>query len=214
MSNMCPYCEVGVLEGVTYTEHVKVGRKAFDVPGLTKMVCPECESESVPLEVSDLNSRLISAAMAASRGTVSRGLLLKLRETWGLAQKDASKILGAGDSAFAKWESGQSELSTPSALLVQCAVKFPEVMRYLAELADIKVEYNYEKFKSSDWERVVGLGGSAEPTKSPGFLYIVHSAPLKVQSAKAHRGRGQKWSSGLSARAGKRGNYVYLEEAA
>ena len=137
MSNTCPYCEVGHPEEVHYSEVVKAGRKSIAVQGLSKLVCSLCEGESIPLDMYERNSTLVTNAMAQSRGAVSRGLLRRLRETWNLGQREASKLFGAGPSSFAKWESGQAQLSTPSALLVQCAIKFPPVMEYLADLADV-----------------------------------------------------------------------------
>jgi putative zinc finger/helix-turn-helix YgiT family protein len=140
MKHVCPYCEVAELAEVRYSRSVKAGRKAVEVDGLTKLVCSECGEESVPLELYEKNAALIEGAIGASRGAVSRGMLRRLRETWGVSQRDASRLFGAGTSAFGKWESGQAQLSTPSALLVQCAIHIHGVMPYLASLASVQLD--------------------------------------------------------------------------
>jgi putative zinc finger/helix-turn-helix YgiT family protein len=139
MKHVCAFCEVGHPELVLYDETIKAGRRSVAVSGLSKLVCLECGQESVPLDVYDRNALLIESAMASSPAAVSRGLLRRLRESWGITQRDASRLFGAGSSAFGKWESGQADLSTPTALLVQCALKVPGVMQYLASLAKVDI---------------------------------------------------------------------------
>jgi putative zinc finger/helix-turn-helix YgiT family protein len=140
MSYFCPFCETGTLTSVQYTEHVKAGRRVVEVPGLTKMICAECESESIPSEVYEANSEIVRSALVAQRGAITRGALRRFREIWGVTQRQASVLVGAGVSSFAKWESGQAHLSTPAALLVQCALRYPSVVEYLADLAEVKLE--------------------------------------------------------------------------
>lgn len=156
MKHICPFCEVGEMTRVAYTDTVKAGRRSVQVPGLLKLVCAECGEESVPAQVYDRNSKVVEEALAATSAAVSRGLLRRLRETWDVSQRDASRLFGAGESAFAKWESGQARMSEPSALLVQCALNVPGVMEYLASLAKIALsaQTHVHKFKigvDHDW---------------------------------------------------------------
>lgn len=137
MLNICPFCETNGLKEVSYSERVKAGRKTLEVAGLSKMTCIECGSESIPLDMYERNAVVVQNALSQSRGAVTRGVLRHLREIWGVSQKEASAIFGAGPNSFAKWESGAGQLSTPAALLVQCALKFPPVMKYLADLANV-----------------------------------------------------------------------------
>jgi len=138
MKHTCPYCDVGDLCEVEYTGDIKSGRVVVSVPGLLKLVCQECGEESIPLELYDRNFALIKEATENLQGAVSRGLLRRLREIWGVSQRDASRLFGAGLSSFGKWESGQAKMSTPAALLVQCALNVPGVVPYLARLAGVE----------------------------------------------------------------------------
>lgn len=135
--HVCPFCEDGATKEVTFSQSVRVGRKSVVVEGLKKRVCLACQSESVPGQLHDANLDLIEAAQARVAGQVPVAALRELRERWDLSQKSASKIFGAGPSSFGKWESGQANMSTPSALLVKVALRFPQVVRYLSGLAGV-----------------------------------------------------------------------------
>jgi len=149
MSQTCPFCETGTTEVVSYTSTEKFGRKSVNVEGLLKLVCNHCHSETVSGDLHDHNLALFIAAEEATQGGVSPGLLRTLREQWDLTQSEASKLFGAGPSSFAKWESSQTKLSMPSALLIQVASQFPEeVMPYLAQLANVQLNINSVKSKN------------------------------------------------------------------
>jgi putative zinc finger/helix-turn-helix YgiT family protein len=135
--HVCPFCEVGKTEEVSFSEVLKVGRKSVLVQGLKKCVCAACGSESVPGDLHDANVDLMEMAQAQVKGLVPLSSLRALREQWDLSQKTASLLFGAGPSSFGKWESGQSNMSTPAALLIKVALQFPVVMRYLAKLAGV-----------------------------------------------------------------------------
>lgn len=137
MSLNCPMCDADALTTVTYTHALKAGRRTIQVAGCLQMVCERCGEVVVPLSLYDHNHKRIEAALAQTPAAVSRGLLKRLRETYDLSQREASRLFGAGEAAFAKWESGQSDMSDPAALLVQCALEVPGVVEHLAKLAGV-----------------------------------------------------------------------------
>ncbi|MBB3194402.1 type II TA system antitoxin MqsA family protein [Roseateles terrae] len=139
MSLNCPFCEAEALTQVTYTHAVRAGRRMVEVPDCQQMVCGNCGETVVPLTLYEHNHERIESALASTPAAVSRGLLKRLREAYNLSQRDASRLFGAGEAAFAKWESGQSEMSDPAALLVQCALQVPGVMDHLAALAGMRL---------------------------------------------------------------------------
>lgn len=138
--HVCPLCEEGVTREEVYCEEVKIGRKSLKIEGLRKSVCDSCGGESVFEDQLEFNAELIRSAINVDRGTVSVGMLRGLRDEWSLTQSDASLIFGAGSNSFAKWECKQSSLSTPTALLVRVALKFPEVVPYLASLCSYTLD--------------------------------------------------------------------------
>jgi HTH-type transcriptional regulator/antitoxin MqsA len=212
MSNVCPYCEVGSLEEVLFSGRVKAGRKIIEVAGLVRLVCSECGNASVPLDMHAKNAALLDHAAAYSRGSVSRGTLRKLREVWGVTQKEASRIFGAGESAFAKWESGQANLSTPSALLVQCAVKFPPVLAYLSRLANV-VPKAEPVSTGSEWHSVYRAAERGACNDSGVRLFLIAAdGPSHMKPAKTAVSE-DLWSEGLRVTAAN-GAYVAMPEAA
>jgi putative zinc finger/helix-turn-helix YgiT family protein len=137
VSHVCPFCGEGVATEVAYSSTVKFGRKNILVEGLKKTVCSACNSESVPEQLYDQNHLLIQKAGEYCQGAVSEEMLRDFRVEWSLTQAQASEMFGAGASSFAKWESQQTNISTPAALLVQVANKFPKVVVYLAAMANV-----------------------------------------------------------------------------
>lgn len=219
MSRMCAYCETEGLELVRYADRMKIGRKVVEVIGLSKMVCAECGSETVPLDLFAENAAIIERVSASTREAVAPGVLRKFRECWGVSQRDASRMFGAGASAFAKWESGQAELSTPSALLVQCALKFPAVANYLALLSSVKLnpQRNLEFLGEAHGEwRTMMPASETMPSLPTAHLY-----KFRVQSATndvLKRGRSKPssgWRECIAASAGRDGAYLIpMAEAA
>jgi HTH-type transcriptional regulator / antitoxin MqsA len=157
-SHICPFCEEGTTHESIYSGHVKLGRRLVLVEGLKKVVCDFCMSESVPEELHDANLKTIQEFAEFCRGAVTEGMLRGLRENWNLTQKEASLLFGAGKSSFAKWEARQSKLSTPSSLLIQTALHVPEVVPYLAELANFRLSKSLD-CKNSKIERGHITGG-------------------------------------------------------
>lgn len=220
MSTMCPYCEADGLELVRYTDRLKMGRKVVEVTGLSKMVCSECGSECVPLELFAMNAPLIERAASATSAAVSPGALRKFRECWGLSQRDASRMFGAGASAFAKWESGQSELSTPSALLIQCAFKFPDVVGYLARLATVSLQTQeclpfHESTLADGWRPISSMVDKAVAS-SPVMRIYRSGIPVATNEASeaSNLPSGQGWRQSIAATVVTDGTYLPMAEAA
>lgn len=161
MSNLrgCPVCGAEALHDVIYSERRKVGRRTIEVFGLKKTECGACGADFVAAADHDSNAALVANYVARTQTGVTRGLLRQLRETWGLTQREASRIFGAGEAAFAKWESGK-ELSTPAALLVQVALNVRGVLPYLAKLAKVEIDAagparaKYVLEEIAEWESV------------------------------------------------------------
>lgn len=143
----CSFCNSTHTNVVDYVENFKVGRKQLHVAGLKKVVCNDCHSESVPANLYDYNLQLFINAEAAAKELVSPASLKELREVWGLSQKEASIIFGAGTSSFGKWESHQSNMSTPAALLIKAASNIPEVVPFLSQLAHVELEQDTYGYK-------------------------------------------------------------------
>ena len=146
----CPLCQ-SVCQQVVHGHTMRFGRRTIGLDGLRKWVCGECGFEFNDETQSAHNLQIIEEATRSHQGATTPGMLRKLRRHWGLTQATASRIFGAGPSSFAKWESGQSRMSQPSALLIQAATHVPGVMTYLAALARLPLRPHTETI----WHRAL-----------------------------------------------------------
>ena len=190
MKHICSYCEVGETSQVVYNQTVKVGRRSVDVQGLSKVVCGHCGEESVPLEMYDRNAELVERALARTPAELAQALLPRLREKWAVSQRDASLLMGAGVSAFGKWESGQTRMSDPAALLVHCALHVPGVMEHLATLVGVELreKVSLRKTRSGSEYNWAFHGQTDAPEKKVGA-----SLKLVRVNAKSVASPAQAW---------------------
>lgn len=135
---LCDYCEEGYMATETYSETFKHGRAVLSVEGLKHSRCEACESVMTTAQQFQYNSELIRAAERRAPSYVSPAMLREFREKYGLSQRTAGKLIGAGEGSFGKYESG-SGLATPTAKLIRAALAFPEVARMLAEEEDVEI---------------------------------------------------------------------------
>lgn len=133
MNQQCEFCGAQSVAELTYEDRVSAGRKRLSLTGLLKMECSVCGMEFVTEAQMAHNHELFDAALSGVPESITVGDLRGLRGQWDLTQRSASSLFGAGESAFAKWESGQLP-SGPTSLLLQCAIHVSGVMEYLAAL--------------------------------------------------------------------------------
>jgi putative zinc finger/helix-turn-helix YgiT family protein len=129
---LCDYCGEGHMATESYSETFRNGRATLMVKGLEHMRCEACDSTMTSAQQFQYNAQLIKAAEKKSPAYISPATLREFREKYDLSQRAASKLVGAGEGAFGKYESG-SNLATPTAKLIRVALAFPEVARMLAE---------------------------------------------------------------------------------
>jgi putative zinc finger/helix-turn-helix YgiT family protein len=135
----CPFCSSNEVAEHAHVEIFSIGRKRYSVPGILSTECAVCGEEFTTALQHDQNLAKKAEFTEKVPGFLTAGFVRKLREKFGLSQRLASKIFGAGQSSVAKWESGQVP-SGPAALLLQCSAHVPGVMEFLASLASVEIE--------------------------------------------------------------------------
>lgn len=156
-SMKCPHCVSGTMQELLYEKAVQAGRRKVSVAGLKRFACDNCAGELVSrAQMRENNSLIAQATDRESVGLVDAAMLKGMREKFDLTQKDASFLFGAGESSFAKWESGQSAMSTPAALLVHCAVNVPGVVEHLASVRGFKLPCT----RANEWSATLSSGHS------------------------------------------------------
>ena len=193
----CSFCNSTHTHEVEYTESFKVGRKQIQVTGLKKFVCSECKSEFVPANFHDYNLHLFIDAESAVKNVVSPGSLKELREMWGLSQKEASRIFGAGVSSFGKWESCQTNMSTPAALLIKAACNIPEVVPFLSQLANVELKQDTYGFSGLSRPALKGAYETmqfvTEAMNANVYVFPNKSLKASAPSTHSHKPATRKW---------------------
>lgn len=142
----CPFCASDEVKAVDFECSIAVGRTKKVVSGLQESECTSCGEVFVTGAQQEYNAALIDAAGKERQAFVTQGLIRKFRERFGLTQRTASKLFGAGSAAVGKWESGQLP-SGPAALLIQTAIHVPGAAHYLASLANVSISESTDGLK-------------------------------------------------------------------
>lgn len=132
MPILCDYCEEGHMAAEEYSETFKHGRSSLTVNKLLRCRCEFCDSTITTAQQFEHNSELVRAAEKQSPGYVSPAMLREFREKYGVSQRTAGRLIGVGEGAFGKYETG-SNLAAPTAKLIRAALAYPEVAKMLAE---------------------------------------------------------------------------------
>lgn len=130
--NICPWCESGFLIDEKYDDQIRFGRSTLHVEGLLRQSCDNCGETITNTNHFEHNTELIRIAERKASCFVSPAMLRAFREKYGLSQKEAGRLLGVGESAFGKYETG-SRLSAPTAKLIRVALNLPAAAKLLAE---------------------------------------------------------------------------------
>lgn len=135
----CRYCGEGQMSEEAFVENIKFGRTNISVPGLLHWRCNACASVMTSAKQFEYNADLVSAVKKSATYYVSVPALKTFREKYALSQREAGKLIGAGDAAFGKYETG-ARMSAPTAKLIRVAMAIPEVVRMLAEEEKIDID--------------------------------------------------------------------------
>lgn len=149
---VCPFCSSTDVNENAHTEYFSIGRKKYSIPGILSSECSACGEEFATAEQHDQNLIKKKEFTEKVQGFITPGFIRKIREKFGISQRSASKIFGAGESSVAKWESGQVP-SGPAALLLQCSAHVPGVVEFLASLAEVEIEDCPDELKWVTFDR-------------------------------------------------------------
>ena len=143
----CRYCGEGQMVEKTYSRNIKNGRSVLSVVGLTHWCCASCESVMTSAQQFEANADIIQLAEKKSPGYVSIPMLRAFREKYSLSQREAGRLVGAGDAAFGKYETG-SKPSSPTAKLIRVMLAIPDAAKLLAEEEGIVIDAGMDREES------------------------------------------------------------------
>lgn len=139
-SELCPICESGKWQPKSDDVHlIRHGRKTYKITGLHYAICNKCGAHGYLPGQRKANRLLVQKFHESLPWYVSPSDVLAVREKYRLTQKQANEIFGGGSQGFSKWERGIASPAGPTARLIKTALKYPEIMRALAEESGVKL---------------------------------------------------------------------------
>lgn len=104
---ICPICDEGRLEPITYTGEITHSGKVLDVADLECWQCPQCGADPVFPDQARRNHRRFQDARREADGLLVGAEIEQLRDRLDLTQHDAAVVFGGGQNAFSKYERGE-----------------------------------------------------------------------------------------------------------
>lgn len=102
--------------------------------------CDACGSEVIDAKTARENVRNVQHAKSTHDKLLSGDDIYALRKRFGLTQKVAAALFGGGDSAFAKYESGDITHNVSMDRLLRLTLINPEIILDLAEIAEVQLD--------------------------------------------------------------------------
>jgi len=144
---LCPICGEGHLHAHVGLHQVEYNGISEEIP-LHFAVCDVCEVEQGGATEIRLNKREMIAFKKRVDGLLSAEEVRRMREVWGIDQKQAAAIFGGGPVAFSKYENNNVMQSEGMDKLLRAAWYAPDVFTWLKDKAGIEAEscdHSYQK---------------------------------------------------------------------
>ncbi|WP_152223697.1 type II toxin-antitoxin system MqsA family antitoxin [Pseudomonas sp. SCB32] len=130
---VCPVCMSGHLIPNFYSSTSSYKNVTFTIDSFEHSICSTCNTSLADSEQSKRNKTLVIDFRRTVDGLLTTNEVLKIRKKLKLNQKDASKIIGGGGIAFAKYESGRINQSVAVDSLLRLLDDKPELLATLKE---------------------------------------------------------------------------------
>ena len=137
-TTICMACRKGKLRAATETRTFHPNGKTVEVKLHTSR-CSHCGESTTLAAQHDENLKRLAARKAHYEGLLLGEEYLRLRKTYGLTQRMASKIFGKGVIAFSRYENEESYPDKTTSLLIELAIEQPDVLKRLADKAGIDI---------------------------------------------------------------------------
>lgn len=142
----CPICQTGEMRPFSDgTYEFRYARKTYRVTGQHYAQCDGCGATGYLPNQRETNSLAIREFQKSLPDYVSPSDVLALREKYSLTQKQANLIFGGGANGFSKWERGTGEPAGLTARVIKAALRSPETLTILADIAGVDFPIEKEK---------------------------------------------------------------------
>ena len=135
---LCPVCRKGHLEAAERVRVFEPHGKRVEVK-LQTSVCNACGETTTKASQHKENLRLLAERKVHYGDLLMGEEILALRKRYGLTQQQASKVFGKGKIAFSRYESETTYPDESTTLLLKLAMERPDVMKDLANKAEVEL---------------------------------------------------------------------------
>ena len=135
---LCPVCRKGHLEAAERVRVFEPHGKRVEVQ-LQTSVCNACGETTTKASQHKENLRLLAERKVHYGDLLMGEEILALRKRYGLTQQQASKVFGKGKIAFSRYESETTYPDESTTLLLKLAMGRPDVMKDLADKAEVEL---------------------------------------------------------------------------
>lgn len=135
---LCPVCRKGHLEAAERVRVFEPHGKRVEVK-LQTSVCNACGETTTKASQHRENLRVLAERKVHYGDLLMGEEILALRKRYGLTQQQASKVFGKGKIAFSRYESETTYPDESTTLLLKLAMERPDVMKDLANKAEVEL---------------------------------------------------------------------------
>lgn len=164
----CRVCKQGALHETVFRREFFPNKNTVSVE-LLQSTCTVCGAVCTLSAQHAENLRRLAARKPAYEGLLMGEEYLALRKRHGLTQQQASKIFGKGVIAFSRYENEDSYPDTSTRLLIELAIARPDILKTLAERANVTVPLWKERRED---EKTMTAGTRTAP--APGRVIVTH----------------------------------------
>ena len=174
----CPICKKGHLQPSNAHREFHPNGHLVRVELLASR-CDHCGGETIRAGQHDENLRRLAERKVHYGGLLMGEEIVALRKRYGLTQQAAARIFGKGKIAFSRYENEVTYPDESMTLLIKQAIKRPEVLKDLADEADVEIPL---------WQRRC----EDERSRKVRTFAVAASQPVKLQALPMARFTGRE----------------------
>jgi HTH-type transcriptional regulator / antitoxin MqsA len=149
MNTKCQICGSTDTEIVSKTEIFKYKGRKIEIPDYKQVHCRNCGESVADPKAVKRSEPILRDAQRTIEGLLTGNEIKAIRKSFNMTQEEFSEILGGGEKAFARYETGRVAQSRPMDNLLKILKAIPVAMDVLKPtptesscFAEAKLQYN------------------------------------------------------------------------
>lgn len=140
--DLCPVCGYEGIEKKTIVETFKYKGKTKELKNYVVFECPDCGESFVDKKTMKKAEKILRDFHREVDGLLTSADIKRIRTSLGFTQKNFGLILGGGEKAFTKYESGTVTQSKPMDNLIRLLDKRPDLIELLPGTHSSKTDFS------------------------------------------------------------------------